>query len=416
MKTTQTTPLIHRKWIVWLLAAAVVVILLAVLASREPPPQVSAAQAARVNLSTVVVSNGKVEPIQPHSLRAQYDTFVERVLATEGRPVKKGELLAVLNADDIRAEVARLREQLLAAQEAVRTGRAGGPADEIARVESDIRQAEADVARLRRERDALERLLAKQAATQTEVDAVKRALTAAEENLRVLQQKRTELKRTAGVNVERGSLQLEQTRAALNAAQEKLASARVTAPANGTLYALPIRAGQFVRTGDLLAELADLTQVQVRAFVDEPELGVLSVGLPVEIAWDALPGRAWQGRTVQIPKAVVARGNRSVGEVLCSVENPERILLPNTNVDIRIRVRQNENALAVPRAAVRGEGNDRYVFVLDGTTLRRRPVKVGIASTTQYEILDGLKEGDSVALPGDAILRDGMTVRIAGKV
>jgi HlyD family secretion protein len=334
----------------------------------------------------------------------------------EGRAVKRGELLAMLNADDIRAEVARLREQLVTAQETLRAARAGGPADEIAKVEADIRQTEADVARLRKERDSLERLLAKQAATQQELDQTKLALAKAEENLRVQQQKRAELRRSAGVNVERGALQLEQTRAALRAAEEKLASARVTAPAAGTLYALPLRPGQFVRVGELLAELADLKRVQVRAFVDEPELGMLGAGQAVQITWDAMPGHTWQGRVEQVPKAVVARGNRSVGEVLLSVENDEGALLPNTNVDVRISVQQHQNALAVPRAAVRSEGAERYVFVLDGDTLRRRTVKVGIASTTQYEILQGLNEGDRVALPGDATLRDGMSVRVAEEI
>lgn len=404
--------LVERKWIVWLLVAAGAIVLLAALASREPPPVVSVAQAQRANISAAITSNGKVEPIEPHTRRALYDTFVERVHAVEGRAVKQGELLATLNADDIRAEVARLRDQLLKAQEEVRTGRSGGPAAEIAQVESDIRQTEADVARLKHERESLERLMAKQAATQHEVDQTKLALAKAEENLRVLRQKREELRRTAGLSAERGSLQLEQTRAALRAAEEKLASARVTAPAAGTLYALPIRAGQFVRTGEILAELADLRRVQVRAFVDEPELGGLATGQAVEITWDAMRGRTWQGRTEQIPKAVVARGNRSVGELLCSVENAELALLPNTNVDVRISVQQRPNTLAVPRAVVRSEGNERYVFVLDGETLRRRTVTVGIASTTQYEILEGLKEGERVALPGDAVLRDGMSVRL----
>ncbi len=400
----------------WLVAGVALLIVPALLASREPPPQVTVARAVRANLSTVISSNGKVEPIEPHTLRAQFDTFVERVIAAEGRPVKQGELLATLNAADIRAEVARLREQLVAAQEELRTGRTGGNAAEVAQVDSDIRQAELDVARLRKERESLERLLAKQAATQNEVDLAKAALVRAEDSLRVLQQKRAELRRTAELSAERGSLQLEQTRAALQAAGEKLASARVTAPAAGTLYALPIKAGQFVRTGDLLAELADLKRVQVRAFVDEPELGMLSAGQDVEINWDAMPGRTWQGRTEQIPKAVVARGNRSVGEVLCSVENAQLALLPNTNVDVRINVRQHANALAVPRAAVRTEGAERVVYVLDGGSLRRRAVKVGIASTTQYEILEGLSEGDRVALPGDATLHDGMAVRVAGEI
>jgi HlyD family secretion protein len=180
---------------------------------------------------------------------------------------------------------------------------------------------------------------------------------------------------------------------------------------DGTLFALPVRLRDFVRTGDVLAEVADLSHVRVRAFVDEPELGSLEAGQAVEITWDAAPGRTWSGRTEQIPKAVVARGSRSVGEVLCSVENAKQDLLPNTNVNLLIRVRERSNALVVSRGAVHVEGNKRVVYVLEGDRLRRREVRVGIASATKFEVLDGLSEGQRVALPGDVILRDGLEVR-----
>jgi HlyD family secretion protein len=185
----------------------------------------------------------------------------------------------------------------------------------------------------------------------------------------------------------------------------------VTAPADGTLYSLPVRARDYVHVGDLVAEMADLHLVRVRAFVDEPDLGSLGLDQPVEIAWDAMPNKVWTGTTEQVPRQVVARGARSVGEVLCSVANDRLELLPNVNVSVRIRVRQRSGALVVPRAAVRADGSRRYVFVMDGGHLRRREVQVGIASATNYEVLQGLAEGDLVALPGEVELRDRLEVR-----
>jgi HlyD family secretion protein len=164
--------------------------------------------------------------------------------------------------------------------------------------------------------------------------------------------------------------------------------------------------------GELLAEVADLARVRVRAFVDEPELGWLEQGQRVEITWDALPGRAWSGQTEVIPKTVVARGTRSVGEVLCSIENAGLELLPNVNVNVRIRVREQANALVVPRSAVRSEGNEKVVFVVEGSSLKRRVVQVGITGARSVEIAGGLSEGETVALPGEVELRDGMNVTI----
>ena len=199
--------------------------------------------------------------------------------------------------------------------------------------------------------------------------------------------------------------------------EEKVRQGQVTAPVNGALYSLPVRERDFVKTGDLLAEMADLRQVRVRAFIDEPELGGLEPNQAVDITWDAFAGQVWHGRTEQIPKQVVARGTRSVGEVLCSVSNERLELLPSINVDVHIHLRERTNALTVPRGAVQIEGMHRYVFVVEDGGLRsrlqKREIKVGIASATKYEVLDGLREHERMALPGEVELRDGMTVNIA---
>jgi HlyD family secretion protein len=393
-------------------AVLVIAILLAALSGRDPRPEVQVAQATRENLLANISSNGKVEPLAPHELRAQLNTFVRRVVATEGQAVRAGQVLAELDSAEVQAEVARLRNELLTAQDELRAARGGGSPEARAQVEADLKQAEADAARLQREHDALERLLAKQAASKAEVDNAKLELAAAEEKLGVLQKKKEEFDRQATLGSQLNSLRVERAQAALREAEQNLRSTQVTAPVNGTLYLLPIRAGQYVRVGELLAEVADLARVRVRAFVDEPELGWLEQGQAVEITWDALPGRAWNGQTEVIPKTVVARGTRSVGEVLCSIENAGLELLPNVNVNVRIRVREQANALVVPRGAVRSEGNEKVVFVVEGSTLKRRVVQVGITGAGSVEIVSGLSEGETVALPGEVELRDGMNVTV----
>lgn len=400
-----------RLWIAGGVVFAVV-LLVATWAGREPAPEVSVAAAVKEPLVASITSNGKVEPIVPHVIRAQISGFVQSVRATEGKPVRAGDLLLQLDDAEASAEVARLRRELVAAQELLRSGKRGGGSVDVAQLESDIRKAEAEVARLRKEHSALERLVARQAATTMEAEQAKLALDRAEDNLRVLQKKKEENSRQAVLDVERGTLEVNRVQAELRLAEERLRSARVMAPVSGTLYSLPVRDAQYVRVGDLLAEVADLSRVRLRAFVDERELGMLAEGQDVEITWDAQPGRIWNGKTEVIPKTVVPRGTRSVGEVLCSVDNAKLDLLPNTNVNVLIRVRESGNALVVPRGAVRSDGNDRFVFVIDGSTIHRRIVRVGIASATKYEILDGLKEGEVVALLSEAELRDGMKVRV----
>ncbi len=174
---------------------------------------------------------------------------------------------------------------------------------------------------------------------------------------------------------------------------------------------LPIRQGDFVKEGDLLAEIADLHHVRIRAFIDEPELGQIEVHQPVEIFWDAHPDRTWTGRTEVVPKQVVTRGTRSVGELLCSVSNDQLDLLPNTTVDVHIHISERPDVLVVPRGAVYIEGNTRFVFRVENDRLHRRYIKVGIANPTMIEVLSGLNEGDVVALPGEVSLKENLRIR-----
>jgi multidrug efflux pump subunit AcrA (membrane-fusion protein) len=102
-----------------------------------------------------------------------------------------------------------------------------------------------------------------------------------------------------------------------------------------------------------------------------------------------------------------------VGEVLCSVENQQIELLPNTNVNVRIRTAERHNALTIPRAALYSEGGRLYVLVVDYGRLRKHDVRLGISSLTDYELLDGINETDLVALQGAVDLNEGQLVSAA---
>src|SRR5262245_4265268 len=216
------------------------------------------------------------------------------------------------------------------------------------------------------------------------------ALEKTEADKRLIEERKQNLSERSKVQADRALLRADQARNSIQSLQQKVSSERVVSPISGTIYSLPLRGPAFVHEGDMLAELADLKRVRVRVFVDEPDLGSLKEGQSVEITWDALPNRVWAGLVQQLPKTVVTRGSRNVGEVLCSVENEHTELLPNTNVNVRIRTAERQNALTIPRAAVHSETNKRYVFVIDGGRLRKREITVGISTLSDYEVLTGL--------------------------
>jgi RND family efflux transporter MFP subunit len=344
---------------------------------------------------------------------------VKKIYVNEGQAVKKGQLLMELNIKEVAAQLDESKAKLLQTQNDLRAAKAGGKADEAAKVSGDLAKAEAARDRLQKNHDALVRMAAGQAATKEDIATNEQALVNANAEVTRLLAVKQEFDRQARLDAERGELQVQQTLSEMAALEDKVSNGRITAPADGTLYSLPVRAGDYVKLGDLLAEMADLHKVRVRAFIDEPELGTLEEGEPVIITWDALPNRSWVGKTEIIPKQVVPHGTRSVGELLCGVNNDKLELLPNINVNVRINSRERNNVLAVPRGAVASEGGRRYVYVVKAnelgvgkSRLEKREIKVGIADAISYEVVSGLQEGEMVALPGETDLRDGMAVQV----
>lgn len=417
---------LRNRIVIFLVLAGVFAYFLVWVIGRKPAAKIAAVMPTRENLISSITSNGKVEPISPYVMSAQLDTFIEKILVTEGQKVRKGQLLMELNVKEAAAQLADTKSKLLRAQDDLRAARAGGKVDDAAKITTDLAKAEAERDRLERNHDALVRLAKQQAATKQDLAANELALVNAKGEVTRLLAVKQQFDEQARLDAERGELQVQQILSDMAAMEDKVGNGRITAPADGTLYALgrnaagqPLKAGDYVKVGDLLAEMADLHKVRVRAFIDEPDLGGLETDEPVIITWDALPNKSWAGTTEVIPKQVVPHGTRSVGELLCAVNNDKLQLLPNINVNVRINSKEHLNVLAVPRGAVAYENGNRYVYVVKPnqlgvgkSTLEKREIQVGIADATSYEVVSGLQQGEMVALPGDTDLKDGMTVQV----
>src|SRR5690349_23981450 len=116
---------LRNRIIIFLLLAGVVAFVLVQLSRRQPPVKITAVAPARANIASSVTSNGKVEPIAPVVIRAQTETFIQRVAATEGQQVKKGQLLLELDVKDASAQLAQARAKLLRAQNDLKIAQGG---------------------------------------------------------------------------------------------------------------------------------------------------------------------------------------------------------------------------------------------------------------------------------------------------
>jgi HlyD family secretion protein len=399
----------------WAILAGVVVIVLAVSAFVSLRPRrirVQITRPQRQDILSTITTNGKVEPRQNFEAHSPASTTVKRILVHEGDYAKPGQLLLQLDDETARAEFAQATAQLRAAQASYAALQAGGSQEELLNRQASLTKAKGEHDIASRNLQALTRLEKQGAASRQEVAAARDRLNRAEADLEFLQQKGT--RRFSRYDQEKVQADLANAEAAVKAAQDLIASSNVQAPFAGTVYSLPVRQGAYVNTGDLLVQVADLARMQVRAFIDEPDIGRLQMGQPVRISWDGLPGRIWSGSVSALPTNIVNRGSRMIGEVLCVVDNQDKKLLPNVNVTAVVVTADTANALTLPREALHQEEHRSIVYIVENGRLVGRPVKTGVANLTRIEITQGLSEKDTVALASlsPSPLSDGAAVKV----
>lgn len=401
-----------RRWLLWTAGIVAAVGLLASFMSRDDAVPVRAAKVERSDIRSVISTNGKVEPVENFEAHAPIGTTVKALLVKEGDHVKKGQLLVRLNDAEARDRAARARSQIRAADADIHAVESGGTQEEVLTTGAELAKARASRDTAQHNLDALQRLLQQGAASPGEVRNAQDELTHADAQVKLLEQKQHD--RFSPPEVARVQSQQEAAQAGYRSAQNVLSQLDIRAPFDGVVYSLPVRQGAYVNPGDLILQMADLSKVLVRAFVDEPDIGRLAVKDKVEVTWDGLPGRVWNATVNTVPSAVKLRNTRTVGEATAIVDNSDFRLLPNINVSITIVSGEHHNVLTVPREAIRLDNNKTYVFEVKNDELVRRDIQTSIANLTSVEVTGGLAENALVALgsTNSKPLKNGIPVKV----
>ncbi|MBS1853724.1 MAG: efflux RND transporter periplasmic adaptor subunit [Acidobacteria bacterium] len=394
------------KKLVWgfLLAAAAGVILWGVLRKNEPP-RVSFTRVKRQTLVSTLPTNGKAEPVEWQAIRAEAAGVVSRIAIQDGQEVAKGQTIATISDPSLQADIESAEAKVAEARAGVAAAEAGAKPAERAEIDNSLSRGRLDLELARKTLASLERLEQKQAATRQEVDAARDRVQQLQLEIAGLEKRRNSP--AAAPDIAAARARVAEAESALALARNRAALATVRAPMAGVIYGRAVRQGSYVDTGELIANVGRMDELRVSVYVDEPELGRVEIGQPVTITWDALPGRQWDGRVERKPASIQALGSRQVGEVLVSIANRGRALVPGTNVNAEIRTAVVDNALVIPKETLRHDAQGDFVYALKGDTLERRAVKKGVSSITQVQLVEGLGDGDAVALPGDIALKTG---------
>jgi len=219
---------------------------------------------------------------------------------------------------------------------------------------------------------------------------------------------------------------VEEARDAFHQAQENVLQARaqlryqlaqkdktiIRSPIDGTVLSITAQQGEVVAAGlnvSTLITVADLNRLEVRAYVDETDIGRIRLNMKTEVRVEALPGRTFSGRVTKIASASTVKDNVVTYETTIAVANPDRLLRPDMTTNVSFILGERKGVLLVPSEAVHQETTRSIVYVLHperkgAERAEVRKVDAGFDDGAHTEIRSGLKPGESVLLTGLPLL------------
>lgn len=399
--------------LLWVTGLAVVVLLvLAVRSLTREQVEVRMVPVSFQTLTSVVSTNGKVEPIDEFQAHAPFPGVIKQIFVEVGQHVTKGTLLVKMDDADALGRLAAARNNLVNALNGRRDIQSGGNREDLNRFRSEIDSATLELQNASTELATKKGLQQRGAASAGEVASAQQRVDAATLSLASAKQRATQ--RYNPQDATSAESRVADAQAAVLSAENNLANVNIHSPINGSVYNIPVSQYDFVPFGDDILDVADLTKLQVRAYFDEPEIGKLAAGQPVKIVWDAKHDEVWHGHVTLAPTTIFAYNTRSVGICIITIDDPTPDLIPNTNVTVTVTEQERKNVLSIPREALHTDGARNFVYRIVNGKLQETPVTVGAISSTYVEIVAGLAANDVIvkgAKSSITDLRNGLEVK-----
>jgi HlyD family secretion protein len=356
------------------------------------------AKVERGDLAKSVVATGKVEPITKVEVKSKASGIVKKLYVDYGDRVKKGQLLAQLDKEEISAQVDQAKAAMLAAQANLK----GAQADyERAKVDAEG----PDVPLLQR---AYERNLEMQKSgvvSQSALDDAEKDYKMAVNKQNVARAQVTVLQ----AKIAQSQAQVAQDEATLKQLEDQLSYTDIVSPIDGLVLSRDVEVGDAVSSilvlgssATLVMTIGDTSQVYVKGKVDESDIGRVYLGQPARIKVESFKDKTFKGVVTKISPMGVEKDNVTTFEVRVSIDNPGGELKAEMTANAEIILDEHHGVLQIPEGAIIYD-KDRKASVQvpdpkgkDGE--RKVAINIGISNGAKTEVLNGLKEGDQVIL------------------
>jgi len=351
--------------------------------------------------SLAVTALGTVKPQVGAEVRlgARIPGKVEHLRANIGDVVKKGQVIAELEKDELKATVDKRKAELNGAQVNLAALEVLGPIE--------IKKEEAEWGRMKATHDLAEKEYERQSILFKKNLTSKQNLDKAEAQLFVAREALEESSKTWEMarnkfkeDLKQLKVEVERARAALRVSEIVLSYATLRAPISGTIASVSTQEGETVAVGlsaPTFVTIIDLDRLQVETYVDEVDIGKIKIGQKVTFTAEAFPSIDIKGEVVAIyPKALLKENVVFYSVVVSSLKPPSVALRPEMTTNVSIFLEPREDVLVVPAKSVKKSGGTSFVYVLKDGKPVRREVQTGWKQGQFLEITEGLDEGDEV--------------------
>ena len=356
------------------------------------------AKVEKGDLAKSVVATGKVTPITKVEVKSKASGIVKKLFVEYGDKVKKGQLLAQLDKDEIQAQV----DQSRAALQAAEANLASSEADyERAKVDAEG----PDVPLLKRQYDRSVEMAKDGVVSASALDDADRNYKMALNKQNVAKAQVTVLK----AKIAQSQAEMARDKANLAQLEEQLSYTDIVSPIDGIVLSRDVEMGDAVSSilvlgssATLVMTLGDTSEVYVKGKVDESDIGKVYLGQPARIKVEAFKDKTFYGKVTKISPMGMEKDNVTTFEVRVSINNPGGELKAEMTANAEIILEEHKNVLQIPEGSILYDKDKKASVEVPDPRAKdgknKIAVNIGISNGAKTEVLSGLKEGDQVVL------------------
>jgi multidrug efflux pump subunit AcrA (membrane-fusion protein) len=381
-------------------------------AAEEKTYNVQVKAAEKKPLQPFVEAIGTLYPNDEVTVSTEVDGILSDLKAEEGTRVSKGMLLAQIDDTDYLLEVKRAEATVEAADSRLQQLVTGARPQEVQLAKAEMDQSLADLEKRKADRERAKKLFDGQYISAQDWDAARTAYEVAvathqkaKENLGLV----TEGPRKEEIAAARA--QLDQSKAALSLARQKLGKTKVSSPLAGVVRLKRVSKGEFVKNGNPLFTIIQSNPLKLRFTLSEKDVGKVKPSQEVLLRVDAFADKEFKGKVTTIFPSLEEKTRTLMVEAL--VPNPEESLKAGLFTKVILYTGSPQETVVIPITALLYEEAKIKVFVEDGGRAKEKSISIGGKYGELMEIAEGLKEGEKVVVAGQQNLSEGVKVHVA---